>query len=199
MALAIYVSAGLSGAHLNPAVTVAFALWRPTEFPRTWALPYAAAQLVGATAAGAGVLAVFGPFLTRFEAREALVRGAAGSERSAMVFGQYFPNPALFGSGADAAALVSPWMAVAVDALGTALLVLMIFALTDPLNAAAPDRALVPLLVGGTVAALIAVFAPVTQAGWNPARDLGPRLVAFAAGYGAVAIPGPEGGCWISM
>ncbi len=55
------------------------------------------------------------------------------------------------------------------------------------------------MLVGATVAALIAVFAPVTQAGWNPARDLGPRLVALLAGYGAVALPGPQGGFWIYL
>jgi glycerol uptake facilitator protein len=199
VALAIYVSAGLSGAHLNPAVTAAFALLRPAQFPRAWALPYAAAQLAGATAAGAVVLAVFGGLLARFEAREGLVRGAAGSERAAMIFGQYFPNPGLVGAGPDAAGVVSPATAVAVEALGTALLVLVIFALTDQLNPAAPDRALVPVLVGATVAALIAVFAPVSQAGWNPARDLGPRLVALLAGYGAVAIPGPQTGFWIYL
>ena len=199
VALAIYVSAGLSGAHLNPAVTAAIALLRPGQFPRAWALPYAAAQLVGATGAGAVVLMVFGGLLARYEAREGLVRGAAGSERAAMIFGQYFPNPAIVGTGADAAALVSPAAAAAVEALGTALLVLVIFALTDHLNPAAPDRALVPVLVGATVAALIAVFAPVSQAGWNPARDLGPRLVALLAGYGAIAIPGPQGGFWVYL
>lgn len=199
VALAIYVSAGLSGAHLNPAVTAAFALLRPAQFPRGWALPYAAAQLTGAFAAGLVVLAVFGPLLARYEAREGLVRGAPGSESAAMIFGQYFPNPGLFGTGPAAEALVSPALAAAVEALGTALLVLVIFALTDRANPAAPDGAFVPVLVGATVAALIAVFAPLTQAGWNPARDLGPRLVALLAGFGAVALPGPRGGFWIYL
>jgi glycerol uptake facilitator protein len=158
--LAIYVSAALSGAHLNPAVTLAVALLRPERFPAVRVLPYAAAQLVGAVAASLVVLGAFGPLLARFEAREGLVRGAAGSERAAMIFGQYFPNPALFGTGAEEAALVSPLVALLVEALGTAVLVLVVFVLTDPENAAAPAPTLVPILVGATVTVLIGVFAP---------------------------------------
>lgn len=195
--LAIYASAALSGAHLNPAVTLAFALWRPSRFPPARVLPYVAAQVAGAAVAGLAVWAVFAPLLARFEAREGLVRGAPGSERAAMIFGQYFPNAAMFGTGPEAEALVSPLGAMLVEALGTAILVLVIFALTDPENAAAPEPTLVPILVGATVAVLISVFAPLTQAGWNPARDFGPRLVALLAGYGSVALPGPQGGFWI--
>src|SRR6185436_15572072 len=73
----------------------------------------------------------------------------------------------------------------------------VIFALSDPENDAAPDPTLVPFFVGFTVAVLISLFAPLTQAGWNPARDFGPRIAALAAGYGAIAIPGPHGGFWI--
>src|SRR5207237_5911931 len=73
--LAIYCSAALSGAHLNPAVSLAFALLRPDSFPRRRLLPYWLAQLAGAVVAGLVVWAVFAPFLTRFEAREGLVRG----------------------------------------------------------------------------------------------------------------------------
>ena len=55
----------------------------------------------------------------------------------------------------------------------------------------------VPLAIGATVAALLAMYAPITQAGWNPARDFGPRIVAACAGWGRVAIPGPRSGFWI--
>lgn len=195
--IAIYCSAALSGAHLNPAVSLAFAVLRPKEFPLGRLLPYWLAQLAGAVTAGLVVWAAFAPFLARFEAREGLVRGAPGSERAAMIFGQYFPNPAIFGTGPEAAMLVSPLGAMLVEALGTAILVLVIFALSDPDNAAAPEPGLVPFFVGFTVAALISLFAPLTQAGWNPARDFGPRLVAVLAGYGSIAIPGPQGGFWI--
>lgn len=195
--IAIYCSAALSGAHLNPAVSLAFAILRPRSFPPSRLVPYCSAQLIGAIGAGLLVWAVFAPFLARFELKEGLVRGAAGSERAAMIFGEYFPNPAVFGTGPDAAALVSPLGAMLVEALGTGILVLVIFALSDPDNAAAPEPTLVPFFVGFTVAVLISLFAPITQAGWNPARDFGPRLVAVAAGYGSIAIPGPQAGFWI--
>src|SRR5262249_48160109 len=81
--IAIYCSAALSGAHLNPAVSLAFALLRPGSFPWRRLLPYWLAQLGGAVLAGFVVWAVFAPFLNRFELKEGLIRGAAGSERAA--------------------------------------------------------------------------------------------------------------------
>src|SRR5262245_16902971 len=118
--IAIYCSAALSGAHLNPAVTLTFALLRPKSFPRARLLPYWAAQLLGAIAAGLVVWAAFAPSLARFEAKEGLVRGTPGSERAAMIFGQYFPTAAMFGTGPEAQALVSPLGAMLVEGFGTA-------------------------------------------------------------------------------
>jgi glycerol uptake facilitator protein len=194
--IAIYASATLSGAHLNPAVSLAFALLRRHHFPLTRLLPYVGAQLVGAMLGSATVAALFWPFLLRFEATQGIVRGTPGSELSAMVFGEYFPNPAMFGTDEAARALVSPWQAACVEGFGTAVLVLVIFALTAPKNRDAPSANLVPFFIGFTVAVLISLFAPITQAGWNPARDLGPRIVAYFLGWGAIAIPGPAGGFW---
>jgi CBS domain-containing protein len=78
VALAIFVSARHSGAHLNPAVTLAFALARRGAFPGGRVLPYCGAQLAGAVDAGATVAAAFWPFLLRFEAREGLERVLPG-------------------------------------------------------------------------------------------------------------------------
>lgn len=191
--LAIYATAAVSGAHLNPAVTLAFAILRRESFPRDRILPYWGAQLTGAVLAAVVVLAVFSPFIDRFEEQNGITRGEAGSELSAMIFGEYFPNPAMFGTGEEAEALVSPLMATAVEALGTGVLVFLIFALIEPRNGTRPQW-LTPFFIGFTVAVLISLFAPITQAGWNPARDFGPRIVAFLAGWGEIAIPGPRAG-----
>lgn len=196
VALAIYATANVSGAHLNPAISLAFACFRRAEFGARMLPLYWAAQLAGAALAGLTVLAAFGPFILRFESENGLVRGAEGSQLSAMVFGEYFPNPAMYGTGEAAAGLVSPVSAALVEGFGTAVLAFVVFSVTDRRNAGLSTRNLTPLLIGFTVAALISLFAPITQAGWNPARDFGPRIVAYFAGWGSVAIPGPSGGFW---
>jgi glycerol uptake facilitator protein len=112
--------------------------------------------------ASATVAALFWPFLLRFEATQNIIRGVPGSELSAMVFGEYFPNPAMFGTDEAARALVSPWQAACVEGFGTAVLVLVIFALTTPKNRDAPSANLVPFFIGFTVAVLISLFAPIT-------------------------------------
>ena len=200
VALAIYATANVSGAHLNPAISLAFAIFRRSEFSARMLPVYWTAQLIGATLAGVSVLMIFSPFIVRFEATNGIVRGEAGSELSAMMFGEYFPNPAMYGVGEPATALISPAGAAFVEGFGTAILAFVIFSLTDRRNAGLSTKNMTPLLIGFTVAALISLFAPLTQAGWNPARDFGPRIVAFFAGWGSIAIPGPHpslGGFWV--
>ncbi len=192
--LAIYVSGAVSGAHLNPAVSLAFAIFRSDQFPLNRLFAYWGAQLIGAVIAGVVVLILFNPFIERFETENGIVRGEVGSQRSAMAFGEYFPNPGMFDSMTMS---VSPLHAFAVEAFGTAILAMVIFALTERRNAGIPTNGMVPFFIGFTVAALISLFAPITQAGWNPARDFGPRIVAWVAGWGEIAIPGPEGGFWV--
>jgi glycerol uptake facilitator protein len=75
------------------------------------------------------------------------------------------------------------------EAFGTFLLVLMIFALTEGCNVGRPDDALAPVFIGLTVTSIICLMAPLTQAGLNPARDLGPRLVAWLMGWGGRRFP----------
>jgi MIP family channel proteins len=197
VALGIYVSANVSGAHLNPAVTLSFTIFRPGAFPPKLLPGYWIAQLLGGVLAGLSVLAIFRTLIKRFEDAHGLVRGEAGSEHSAMVFGQYFPNPDVFRADEAASSLVGVGGALFVEAFGAAVLVLVIFALTEKRNGGLSRANLTPILIGSTVAALLALFAPLTQAGWNPARDFGPRLVSLLAGWDSIAIPGPSNGFWI--
>jgi glycerol uptake facilitator protein len=195
IALAIYATSAISGTHINPAVTLAAAAFR--GFPPRKVMPFILSQVVGAMLASAVLYFLYGDILTGFESTKGLVRGQPGSELSAMVFGEYFPNPALFGTTADASANVSLIQAMVAEGFGTALLVFFIFALTDPNNRNRPDGTLFALFIGLTISILIAVIAPLTQAGFNPARDFGPRLFAYGAGWGPVAIPGPRGGFFL--
>ena len=196
VSLGIYVCAALSGAHINPAITLAMAAW--SGFPPARVLPYWAAQLLGAAVAAALLYALYARAIVAFEAEHGLVRGGPGSELSAMVFGEYFPNPAIMGTGEAAWALVTPVTAFLAEMAGTAMLAFVVFAVISSRNAARPPTALAAVVIGVCVAAIISVLAPLTQAGLNPARDLGPRLVAFFLGWGEVAIPGPRGG-WLGV
>src|SRR5262249_44678516 len=76
--------------------------------------------------------------------------------------------------------------------LGTLILALAVFAMSDDRNHAAPAARFAPVFIGLTVTILICVIAPLTQACFNPARDFGPRVVAYFAGWGSAAIPGPN-------
>ncbi len=192
--LAVMVVGGVSGGHINPAITIALALWG--KFPPARALPYVLAQLAGAFAAAALLFALYEPFAAAKEREKQVTRGGPGSEITAMVYGEYYPNPGPLAaaSGRYDSAYASTYMAqvtmlraLLAEMAGTALLALVVVAVTDPRNSAAPPARLAPAFIGLTVAALISVLAPLTQACLNPARDFGPRLFAALAGWGSVA------------
>ncbi|MGK5085794.1 MIP/aquaporin family protein [Bdellovibrionota bacterium FG-1] len=191
VSLAIYSARHLSCAHLNPAVSLAMVVvgrmsWR--EIPSYWM-----AQLCGAILAALTLYALFCGSITAFELSHQIVRGAPESVQTAMMFGEYFPNPSVTISPAA----VSMGSAFLAEALGTFLLVMLIFFVTDTCNAGRPDDGITPLLIGAALTALISLLAPLGQAGFNPARDFGPRIIAYLFGWGEVAIPGPRGGFFV--
>jgi glycerol uptake facilitator protein len=189
VALAIYAVGAVSGAHINPAMTVAFAVFR--KFPIRKVGPYVLSQLVGAFLAAALLYALYGGVLARFEQSHGLVRGQPGSERSAMAYGEYFPNPTAQDPSPETVSLAQAMLA---EGVGTAMLAFLVFAVTDRHNPGRPNGSLFALFIGLSVAIIISIIAPLTQAGLNPARDFGPRLLAYLAGWGDIAIPGPRGG-----
>ncbi|KAJ3392799.1 hypothetical protein HDU92_008155 [Lobulomyces angularis] len=195
VAIAIYVSRHHSGAHLNPAITVAFSLY--TDFHWRVALGYIFVQNLGGVCAGLVNYWVYERLLENFETNHKIIRGQEGSQRSAAVFGEYYPNPNVFiSTQAENKVIVTANDALLAEALGTAILTFTIFSLTDQNNKAV-IKGMAPLFIGFTVAILTVLFSPLSQAGFNPARDFGPRIVAYFAGWNSVAIPGPQRGFWV--
>lgn len=195
VAFAVYAAGAVSGAHINPAVTIAFATF--TDFEWGKVIPYAVAQILGAFVAAAAIHVAFGGVLEAFEAANNITRGAPGSELSAMAYTTYAPNPAIIGTDAAAVAQVSYVQWFASEVIITAVLVFGIFFLIEELNEGRPLANLAALFIGLLVAALVAYEAPVSMAALNPARDLGPRIWALLAGWGQIAFPGPRNGFWI--
>jgi glycerol uptake facilitator protein len=204
--LAIYTVGGISGAHINPAITLALALWGRHR----WSLvvPYIIGQLFGAFAAAAVLHGLFSGFLSAREMEKSVIRGEPGSIVTAMCYGEYFPNPGPIAAApgkydptAHAAlqARFTHSQAIWAEILGTAILALVVFAVTDDVNHGRPPTGMAAVFIGLTVAALISVLAPLTQACFNPARDFGPRLFAYVAGWGKVAIPGLAEPWWLTV
>ena len=181
--MAIHLTAALSGAHLNPAVTLSFAVWG--EFPKRRVPGYLAAQLAGAFVAAAVLYGIFGSALVSYEKAHGIVRGQAGSEASAMVFGEFYPNPGGQPLTEPARTRMDGTRAFAAEVAGTAVLLLVIFGATDMNNHARP-KILTAAAIGLTVTLLISLLGPLTMACFNPARDLGPRIFSTLAGWGTV-------------
>lgn len=194
--LAIYAVGAVSGAHLNPAVTLALATFRDLPWRKVPA--YITAQLAGAVVAAATLYFLFSGAIAHFEKQNGIVRGEPGSELSACCYGEYFPNPGVQKAFGWKDSVVPIHVAMLGEMIGTAFLMFMICALTDSVRKDAGFRAaFTPIFVGLTVATCISIIAPLTQAGFNPARDFGPRLFAWFAGWKEIAIPGPRGGFFI--
>lgn len=183
--LAIYLTRHLSCAHLNPAVTLAMVASKRMSFGK--APSYLLAQFSGAALAGVALYLLYSPSIAAFEVANGITRGSEESIRTGMIFGQYYPNP-------TSDAVVSMPLAMGAEIFGTFLLVLLIMALTEGCNVGRPDDTMAPVFIGLTVTSIICLLAPLTQACLNPARDFGPRMVAFFAGWGHAAFPADSGG-----
>ncbi len=204
--LAIYSVGAVSGAHLNPAMTLAFAVWR--GFPKSRVVPFIASQFIGSVLAAAALFFLFAPQLAAKELEKGVVRGKPGSEITAMCYGEFFPNPGSWGGGSEpyspvkherSKLLVPPSVAFGAEVLGTLILGFVVFAVTDSRNPGRPLNGQAPIFIGLTVSALISVIAPLTQACFNPARDFGPRCFAAVAGWGSIAFPGTQDFGWLTV
>ena len=169
----------MSGAHINPAVTLAFAARR--NFPWRKVPSYIAAQLVGAFLGALLVYIVYKAAIDSYERANHITRGAASSVPTFSIFAtfpaKYFGN------------IVGPLVD---QVVGTAFLV----AFSSPLSmrsTSPSERTLRRSTIGLVVVAIGLSFGANAGYAINPARDFGPRVFAWLAGWGKVAMPGDYG------
>jgi len=163
--LGVYTAGRMTGAHLNPAVTIALAAFRGFSWRKV--LPYSVAQFLGAFVAA---------LVVRWNYTEALHHFDPG-----LTIKSQFVFSTLPGNGADIG--VHLWGGFRDQIIGTAILMFLILAVVDLRNTS-PAANLAPFIIGLVVVGIGMAWG--TNAGYaiNPARDFGPRLASFITGYG---------------
>jgi glycerol uptake facilitator len=185
--MAVYVAGGVTGAHLNPAVSVAFAV--KGDFPWAKVLPYSGAQVAGAFAGAALVYADYAPAINLWNsAHEVISRAAPAGMTTFSIF-------ATFPAHYYGASLLGPLFD---QIVGTFFLLLFILAIVDSMNVGVQAN-LAPFMVGMAVAAIGMSFGTGSGYAINPARDLGPRVFCWLLGWGPNAFPGPYGYWWVPL
>ncbi|GGU04398.1 MIP/aquaporin family protein [Actinomadura citrea] len=161
--LGVYVAARTSGGHLNPAVTLALAVFK--GFPWRKVLPFWFAQTLGAFVAALIVRWDYSEILAKFDPGHTL--------KTQFVFSTLPGNGSL---------PIGTWGAFRDQVIGTAILLFLVLALTDLRNAP-PLANLAPLIIGIVVVAIGMAWGSDAGYAINPARDFGPRLAQYITGY----------------
>ncbi|MDN6040876.1 MAG: aquaporin family protein, partial [Acetobacter sp.] len=180
---AIYVTGAVSGTHANPAVTLALACFRNFSWKKV--IPYWVAQVVGGFLGAAIVYTLFSPVTDHYAAVHHLDRLHDGAGA-----GVFFTHPGDF---------VTPMHAFVDEIILTAMLLLGIFAITCEYNTQAPQANSGALIIGLLVAIIGASAGYLEAWAINPARDFGPRLFCFFAGWGGTALPSPQNYWWVPI
>lgn len=179
--MGVYIAGGISGAHLNPAVTIALATCK--RFPWKKTLPYILVQFLGALVASFVVYLVYREGIDAYDGG---IRQVIGAKATAGIWATY-PQHFLSIAGGCLDQIV-----------GTFLLVLVIFGLSDQKNTA-PDSKLAPLLVGATVVLIGMTFGFNAGYAINPARDLAPRLFTYFFGWGSEVFTAAHAFWWVPV
>lgn len=170
--VAVYVAGGVSGAHINPAVTLALAVKR--DFPWVKVLPYMIAQVVGA------FLGAFGVYLVYQQGLVAAGMPNVWCTGPGSIFAQAFWGEA----GSYALGAIGPyplWNAAIAEIIGTAMLLIGVAAMIDGKNLG-PASNLAPFMIGMVVLAIGLSLGGPSGYAINPARDLGPRIFGTLVG-----------------
>ncbi len=177
VAFGVWVAGGVSGAHLNPAVTLAFAVRR--KFAWVKVVPYWGAQVFGAFVGAALVYLVYNNAIDAFNTAAKTPRSGGGALATYSIFATF---PAGYFHGGYAGPLID-------QVVGTAFLLIFVVAVIDLRNTAVGAN-LAPFAIGLGVAAIGMSYGANAGYAINPARDFGPRLFAYFEGWGKVALPG---------
>lgn len=186
--LGIYASKKLSNAHLNPAVSVGFLV--KGDLSWIYFKYYLMGQFIGGFLAGLLVYWIFKTDIISYETTHYIIRGDDSSKQTAMMFGEFYPNPSNHGLKS-----LPTFMAFIYEASGTFVLMMVILLLT---HIKKNINQFIPLLIGLTVGVLIVFIAPYTQAGFNPARDFSPRMVSYLMGWKNIVFDLPYWG-WLTV
>ncbi|XP_049450588.1 aquaporin-9b [Epinephelus fuscoguttatus] len=174
--MAVYMAGGVSGAHVNPAVSLAMVILG--KLPLKKFPVYVVAQFLGAFAGSCAVYALYYDALMEFTDGEFAVTGA---NATANIFASY---PAKH---------LSVLNGFVDQVIATASLILCILAITDRKNIGAP-KGMEPLCIGLIILAIGVSMGLNCGYPINPARDLGPRFFTAVAGWGMDVFR--AGGCW---
>uniref|UniRef100_A0A7E4V8I7 Aquaporin-9 n=1 Tax=Panagrellus redivivus TaxID=6233 RepID=A0A7E4V8I7_PANRE len=163
--MAIQIGNHISGSQMNPAISIMLYAFGEMDLQRLGL--YMAAQFWGAFVGSAGVFLVYYDAIDKFDGGMRTVRGP---NATAHIFATY-PQDYLSVMGG------------LFDQMSTtALLVILIKAITHKTHGL--PKAIHPYAIGTALTVLITAFSKNCGAALNPARDLGPRVFTFIAGYG---------------
>lgn len=196
---AVYATGSVSGGHANPAITAAVAVLRPSSFP-AWKVPlYWLGQVIGGIVGGTINYVLWRPVIATFENLNGIDRGTPASDITASLGFGVFPFPAAAAANNWPADMISPGQAFMIEAFGAGVLCFVVFMILDSRNTTLSSKDLAPVIIGLSIGAMISIISPLTTGCFNPARDLGPRIVGVIAGWGSRAFPGKDSGFWVYL
>ncbi|MFW5718857.1 MAG: MIP/aquaporin family protein [Halanaerobium sp.] len=171
--MAVYITGGVSGAHINPAVTVGLA--SVGDFPWKKVIPFIISQIIGAFIGAAGAYFIY--------AEQFAEKTAANMTIFHTIAMDNISNP----------------KAMLIELILTAILLMGVMAMTEPLNTTAPKGLGASLSIGLLVAGIGGIGGNLTGFAINPARDFGPKLFTALAGWGSAPFTAHNYYFWVPI
>ncbi|AEO08658.1 glycerol uptake facilitator protein [Buchnera aphidicola str. Ak (Acyrthosiphon kondoi)] len=177
VSISIYFSSTISGAHLNPAITIFF--WLSSKFNKKKVLPYIISQIFGSFFFTMLIYYLYKNFLVSFEIKNNIFRGTQDSLNLASIFCVYPNNKNSF---------IFDFM---IEIFSTALFMLIILEFNNKNNNYfLYNKSIVPILIGLLTCLINLVINPLNNISLNPARDLGPKIFLSLTGWGVLSFTG---------